>query len=76
MVLKRRAVCEASVEKLMRTLTSMIEEGIYEADVTNRDYLKLFGTHLDDGRSAERAMSLMRHLVGKVPQVDAPTNCQ
>lgn len=39
--------------------TDYLENGRYPADVNNRDFVKAFGTHLDDGRSAERAFDFI-----------------
>ncbi|MDQ7816751.1 MAG: hypothetical protein RDU14_06955 [Melioribacteraceae bacterium] len=53
-LLKKRAVCASNVSALVEGLNHFNRSGVYKADVFNDKYLKAFGTHLNDGLSAER----------------------
>lgn len=56
-LLKKRAVCSESPEELVGILDDYLKTGNYSADVNNREFLKEYGTYLDDGKSAERAVN-------------------
>lgn len=58
--LKKRALCASSAARLMDLLEAYLDTGQYRADVTNRDFLKLYGTYLDDGMSHLRAESIVK----------------
>ena len=53
-LLKRRAICASSVDKLIKQVDCYIVSGEYSANVKNTDYLKAYGTYQDDGKSALR----------------------
>lgn len=54
-LLKKRAVCTETAEELVKKLDEFLKIGSYPADTKNREFIRAYGTHLDDGRSAERA---------------------
>lgn len=57
--LEKRAVCADRVEDLSNHLTRFLESGHYPADRMNDQFLRAFGSHLNDGKSAQRAVSLL-----------------
>ena len=57
--LTRRAVCRDDPDALMDEVSSWVRDGRYDADLGDREFLRLYGTHLDDGRSAERAQTVL-----------------
>lgn len=52
--LSRRAVCDDDPDRLVEELGGFIRTGLYPADRADRAFLRKYGTHFDDGRSAER----------------------
>jgi hypothetical protein len=64
-LLMQRAVCAESAFELMDKVNAYISEGRYEADVYDREYLKLYGTYLDDGKSHERIKEEIRSVLGR-----------
>jgi hypothetical protein len=62
MLLKKRAVVSYSPDELVKQIDKFIHEGIYLADVDNREFIRSYGTHLDDGNSAERAINFLNDL--------------
>lgn len=57
--LARRAVCEDDPNVLLQRLEDYLSAGEYGADRRDRSFLRQYGTHLDDGRSGERAAALL-----------------
>ncbi|MBI4823528.1 MAG: hypothetical protein HY805_04775 [Nitrospirae bacterium] len=55
LLLKKRAVCTDTPEELISRLDGFLKTGKYPADTKNREYIRAYGTHLDDGNSAKRA---------------------
>lgn len=58
-LLARRAACAATVQELMRQTEDFLDSGRYEADVHDREYLKAYGTFLDDQGSARRVVDVV-----------------
>lgn len=61
--LRKRAVCVNSSQELINELKSYLKTGVYSTDVGNRDFLKLYGTYLDDGKSNVRAENLVMKML-------------
>lgn len=61
-LMKKRAICTENPEELIPKLDDYLKTGNYPADVNNREFIKRYGTYLDDGNSTERA-------VGKVLEI-------
>jgi hypothetical protein len=61
-LLKRRAVCAENALELMKKVDACVRERYYQADVSDRAYLRLYGTYLDDGKSCQR----IKEKVGEV----------
>ena len=59
-ILSNRAVCASSAAGLMNKLEEYLRTGQYEADVNSREYLRRYGTHLDDGKSDIRAADFIK----------------
>jgi hypothetical protein len=64
-LLKKRAVCTESAETLMAGIEDYLKTGFYPADVNDNKYLNLYGTHLDDGKSADRVLTILEGLTEK-----------
>lgn len=64
-LLARRAVCTDEVGELVKKLDRFLSTGRYEADVNNREFLRAYGTHLDDGQSAGRAVTGVFQAIGR-----------
>jgi len=58
-LMRQRAVCADNAETLMKSLELYLQTGNYPADCGNREYIKLYGTHLDDGKSSQRALAIL-----------------
>ncbi|MFH2011566.1 MAG: hypothetical protein ABIJ37_02490 [Pseudomonadota bacterium] len=59
-LLMKRAVCADHAEALMNRLEVYLQTGEYPADCDNREYIKLYGTHIDDGKSSQRALAVLK----------------
>lgn len=55
-LMRKRAVCAENPKELIKKLDNYLKTGNYPADVNNREFLKKYGTYLDDEKSAERAV--------------------
>ncbi|HEV3191956.1 MAG TPA: hypothetical protein VGY54_15700, partial [Polyangiaceae bacterium] len=64
-LLERRAVLANDADELTRAIEEHVASGAYAADRANDAFLREFGTHLGDGRSAERAGQAILDLVGR-----------
>lgn len=60
--LKKRVVLGESGESLMERLQLFLQNGKYEADLNNMEFLENYGTS-SDGRAAERAASAVDELI-------------
>jgi len=59
-ILKKRAVCCSTAKELMNKLEGFLRTRQLDADVNSREYLKLYGTHIDDGMSDIRAANFVK----------------
>ena len=62
-LLKKRVVCAETPEELIKKLDNYLKTGNYPADVNNREFIKEYGTYLDDGKSAERAVNKVLEII-------------
>lgn len=62
-LLRKRAVYAESAGELMDELEAYLNSGEYPSDVDNREFLKCFGTHLDDGNSDLRAQAIVKKML-------------
>jgi len=62
-LLRQRVVCSHSPEELLSSVKTFIETGFYGADMNDEQYLKEYGTYLNDGNSAERAAAVLAGLI-------------
>jgi len=62
-LLMKRAVCAENAEELMDKLEEYLKTGHYPADINSREYLKLHGTHLDDGEGHLRALKVLNDVM-------------
>jgi hypothetical protein len=58
-ILKKRAVVRDTVSELIQEIDLFLKSGIYKASYYNREYVKAYFTHLDDGGSVDRATDLL-----------------
>lgn len=59
-ILAKRAVLADTAQELVAVLDDFIETGRYKADLLNDEFLKMYGTYLNDGRSCERALGIIK----------------
>jgi hypothetical protein len=62
-ILEERAVCVANGVKLIEEVSKYLTSGYYPADIEDRGYLKLYGTHLDDAGSADRIINDVEKII-------------
>jgi hypothetical protein len=63
-ILKRRAFCYSNIERFTRTLDRYLTTGASEkTDLDDREFLKMYGTHIDDGKSAARAADYVKNIL-------------
>jgi len=60
-LLKHRAYCYSGMEEFTKALNQYLDSGniMQQIDLNNRDFLKLYGTHLDDGKNANRVVDVL-----------------
>lgn len=58
-LLAKRAVIADTPEELISRVKEYLTTGKYPADLRNREFVKAYGTHLDDGRSADRVIEFL-----------------
>lgn len=63
-LLSKRAIIANSPQDLIKEVQFYLETGEYKADVNNREFVKAFATHFDDGRSLERAVDFIFDVSG------------
>ena len=56
-LLRKRAVIAYTPEHLCNAINDYLKKGVYPADVTNREFVRAYGCHLDDGKWSDRAVS-------------------
>jgi len=55
-LLEQRAVCSESAAELSNRVQEFLKTGDYPADLKDDQFIKAYGTHLNDGQSAQRAV--------------------
>ena len=63
-LLKKRAVIAHTPNQLRDAIDNYLTKGVYPADVRNREFVRAYGCHLDDGLSACRAADELLRLIG------------
>ena len=63
-LLKKRVIVRDNVNDLVSSMQKYAFEGIYDADVFDTEYLKAFGTHKNDGKSAQRGVEAVLNVIG------------
>ena len=61
---QERIMYADDLESFIEMLRSFLREGRFEPVESSDEMLRLFGTHLDDGKSAERAVAAIRDIIG------------
>ena len=64
-LLQKRAIVAYSPEELIKEVDYYLKTGNYKADLKNREFVKAYGTFLDDQCSAERAVNQIDLLLKK-----------
>ncbi|MBZ0220847.1 MAG: hypothetical protein K8I01_10500 [Candidatus Methylomirabilis sp.] len=67
-LLKRRAVTAYTPDELIMKIEEYLKTGEYGADLDDREFVRAYGTYLDDRRSAERAAGFVLKLLGERAQ--------
>lgn len=62
-LLKKRAVCCYNAEDLIDKINNYLKSKSYPADVNNREFLELYGTFRNDGKSKERVIQVVNKLI-------------
>ena len=64
-LLKRRAYCYQDLYGFTKALDTFLSSGSTDTqvDLTDREFLKMHGTHLDDGKSGVRAADILRKII-------------
>ncbi len=62
-LLRKRAVIASTADELVASIDRYLQTGYYPADVTNREFVRAYGSHLDDGGAARRAADELMKLV-------------
>lgn len=63
--LRQRAVAVNSAAELGANLESFLESGAYPADPAHTAFLEGFGTHLNDGKTAQRVIAILSEVMEK-----------
>jgi hypothetical protein len=64
---KRRTYCYSDLNEFTQALDTFLSSGSIdmEADLNDRAFLKMYGTHLDDGKSGVRAANALRNIINE-----------
>ena len=63
-LLKKRAVVCDSLEQLILSLDNFLMNGVYEADVTDRDFVQMYGAECSGCESKKRADDFLNTIIG------------
>lgn len=64
-LLRKRVVVTYTPEELLHSIDRFLNDGYYPADLTNREFLRAYGVHHDDGKSTQRAVDALFNLMGQ-----------
>ncbi len=64
-MLGRRACVADDAGVLMNGLQAFLESGVYPANLEDMLFLEGYGTHLNDGKSGERAVEIVSNVTGR-----------
>ena len=62
-MLDKRAVCSDSAATLMRKLNEFLKTDSYPANLLDREFIRAYGTNLDDRKSAERTVKVLENMM-------------
>ena len=62
---RRRALMAHDVDGLIEHVARVLSQGKISVDLSDEAFLRMFGTHLNDGKSAGRAVGFLNGLVSK-----------
>ena len=62
-LLRKRAVIAETPEQLCNVIDDYLNKGVYPADVTNREFVRAYGCHLDDGKCSDRAVTELINII-------------
>lgn len=63
--LERRAICTDTSHGLIGVVERYLDHGAYHADVNNDEFLRLWGTYLNDGESDRRAVGEVLKIINR-----------
>ena len=55
---------DEDLESFLEMLRTFLREGTFQPVKSSDEMLRLFGTHINDGKSAERAVAANREIIG------------
>jgi hypothetical protein len=64
-LLRKRAVVCYTPDELLVSVKKFMQEGFYPADLKNREFVRSYGSYLDDGKSSERATIELLNIINK-----------
>ena len=64
-ILEKRAVCVDNSQQLINAIKCYIEQKTYPADVNNDEFLKAYGTYLNDGASDKRVVGKVLEMISE-----------
>lgn len=62
-LLEKRAICMDNVQTLMDAIRDYLYSSNYNADIEDNSFLKMYGLHEHDGKSAERAVKEVLEII-------------
>ena len=64
-LLSKRVIWSEDEDELLTQVEKYIKSGSYPVDLNNVEFLSEYGTYLDNGKSAERAVSKVIHIINE-----------
>ena len=76
-LLKRRAYCYSDLNEFTKALDIFLSSDSIdvEVDLNDREFLKMYGTHLDDGKSGVRAANTLINIINE-SNLDVESQCK
>lgn len=71
-LLSKRAICSRNLDEFLSTLEKYLSESIYEADLSNNEFLEMYGITSKEGTSKKRAPHELRKILDRVNKSREP----
>lgn len=65
-LLSKRAICSENLNEFLSTLEKYLSEDIYKADISNKEFLEMYGITSKEGISEKRASNELRKILDRV----------